>query len=263
MGRWRIAAAAAAAWGSRQTKAEPPPGSAFGRVPAIIDAEISPDEHVAILGGTTDQRVVSIATIDQPGLPALGLGAIEAISLRWVGDDHVLARIAAWRSYGPRESYRFERNIAIDLQGKVSATLLDRDPNSVWLVEQRVLGVTQTPPRAFVVGLVPTAGSSSDFLQPCPQQRRFQPVHRELVQRRSGELAVSRVEVGTPDTVGWNIDLAGRPRLRIDLNDRLHRVTVLWRPADGRYTPAWTAQSTTSAISTAIAAARGERPEAG
>lgn len=89
------AAAACLAMSAYAAHAAPPPASAFGRVPAVIDAEISPNgQRIAFLGGTSEQRIVSIATIDQPGLPILQLGSVEGVGVRWAGDDFVLARIA-------------------------------------------------------------------------------------------------------------------------------------------------------------------------
>src|SRR5437868_2929417 len=87
--------------------AAPPPAAAFGVIPAVVSAELSPDgKRVAILSGAADQRVVSIATIDQPGLPVVPLGSVEGVALQWAGNDFVLARIAVWEKLGPREEYR-------------------------------------------------------------------------------------------------------------------------------------------------------------
>ena len=62
-----IAAGAAISSLAWPALAAPPPASAFGRIPAVVQASISPDgQKVAILGGASDQRFVSIATIDQP-----------------------------------------------------------------------------------------------------------------------------------------------------------------------------------------------------
>src|SRR4051812_3014767 len=133
--------------------AAPPPASAFGRIPAVVDAAISPNgQRVAILGGLSDQRVVSIATIDQPGLPVLPLGEVEGVSVRWAGDEHVLARIAYWETTGPRADYRFERNISITPDAKPAARLLDNDIISMYSTGQPVIGITQaSPTRAMVL----------------------------------------------------------------------------------------------------------------
>ena len=59
------AASSAAMSGVAWAQAAPPPASAFGRIPAVEQAEISPNgESVAILGGAPDDRSVAFATID-------------------------------------------------------------------------------------------------------------------------------------------------------------------------------------------------------
>ena len=147
-----VVAAASAAVGmfvASSAQAAPPPASAFGRVPAVVDAAISPNgQRVAILGGTSEQRFVSIATIDQAGMPALPLGQVEAVGVRWAGDGHVLARIAYWESTGPRVAYRLERNISITPDAKPAARLLDNDVLSQFVANQPILGITDAGSRA-------------------------------------------------------------------------------------------------------------------
>jgi hypothetical protein len=124
-----LAAFAAAACLSVPAYAEPPPpASAFGRIPAIVTARLSPDgRRVAILGGASDQRFVSIATLDQPDLPTVPLGNVEGVGLRWIGNDYVAARIAVEDKLAPRRQYRLERNLAISAQGQVLNVLLGKD----------------------------------------------------------------------------------------------------------------------------------------
>ena len=120
--------------------AAPPSASAFGRLPAVEDVAISPNgQRIAILGGPADQRVVSISTIDKPEMPFFRLGDIETISVRWAGDEFVLARIAYTDSTGPRQNYRFERIIAITADGKVAARILDNDTDSQYTTSQPIL----------------------------------------------------------------------------------------------------------------------------
>lgn len=212
-------------------EAAPPPASAFGRIPVVVDAAISPSgQRVAILGGTGDQRVISIATIDQPGLPVLSLGDVEGVSLRWAGDDHVLARIAYWETTGPRANYRFERNISITPDAKPASRLLDNDIMSMYLTGQPVIGITQgSPTRALVLGLAENGGANASA---------------DTRIKRKGESGVVRalwkvdpangdgqlVERGTDDTATWDVDLAGEPRIRLDIDETSHRFTVFGRP---------------------------------
>ncbi|MBW8816594.1 MAG: S9 family peptidase [Caulobacterales bacterium] len=240
---WAASAAAFVVGGAAH--AAPPPASAFGRIPVVVDAAIAPGgQKVAFLGGTSDQRVISIATIDQPGLPVLALGEVEAVSVRWAGDGFVLARIAYWESTGPRVAYRFERNIAITPEAKPAARLLDNDINSQYLLHQPVLGVTEAQPtRAMVLGLAGNGGAAGT------DDTRI---------KRKGESGVvtalwkvdpangdgQMVEKGNNDTVSWEVDLAGQPRVRLDVDELNHRFSVFGRAGGkGNWSPVWSGGS--------------------
>lgn len=236
------AASAASALLFAVAYAEPPPAIDFGRIPAVIDAKISPDgQHVALLGGGLDRRILSIATLDQPGLPSLDLGEVEAIGLRWTGDNHVLVRGATWRPWTPHLAYRFERNVSVDLQARPVATLLSHDPTSIWLLQQPVLGVSANPERAYVMGLTISNGAYSDIGTHIHQKSADHPFVATLFQVDPATGAGAPVEVGSYDTVYWELDDKEQPKLRIDIDDANGRVAVLKRPAGGgRYTPVWT-----------------------
>ncbi|MDP3299986.1 MAG: hypothetical protein Q8M38_07810, partial [Phenylobacterium sp.] len=236
--------AAIAAFGALYATAKaapPPPASAFGRIPVVVDAAIAPGgQRVAILGGATDQRVISIATLDQPGMPVLSLGDVETVSVRWVGDDFVVARVAYWETVGPRVNYRFERNVAITSAGKLASRLLDNDAVSQYLTSQPILGVTATSPtRALLLGLAPNGGANAGF---------------DTRIKRKGESGVVRalwrvdpatgngqlLERGSNDTETWEVDLAGQPRVRLDIDEISHRFSVFGRPqGKGPWSPLW------------------------
>ena len=228
----QLAAAAAALFGMAvPAAAEPPPASAFGTIPAVVRATISPDgRRVAILGGASDQRIVSIATIDQPGLPVVPLGAIEGVTLQWAGNNVVLARVAVWEKLGPREEYRFERNVAIDVQGKVLSRLLGADTYSQFLVAQPVVGVTRAaPPRVMVGGLMQSSGPSSDSNTKMARKGADNPFIAALwsVDPATGKGTLA--ERGDCDTVGWEVDASGQARVRLEIDQLNHRFSVMGR----------------------------------
>lgn len=235
------AAAAAVCVVAQGAAAAPPPASAFGRVPAVVDAEISPNgQRIAILGGTSEQRVISIATIDQPGLPLLPLGAVEAVSLRWAGDDFVLARIAYWESTDPRVAYRFERNIAVTPDAKPASRLLDNDVYSQYLTSQPIFGVTSgTPTRALMLGLSDNGRADDRFdtrMKRKGQSGSVFSLWKVDPSTGNGQL----VERGNEDTSGWDVDLAGQPRVRWDIDEINYRFSVFGRAGGkGDWKPVW------------------------
>lgn len=222
--------------------AAPPPASAFGRIPAVVQAAISPDgQHVAVLGGASDQRFISIATIDQPGLPVLSLGNVEAVSLRWVDNQRLIACVAIWNSVGLRQAYRFERNLVVDLQAHVVARLLDHDADSGWLVEQPVLTTTATQPtRIMMVGLTESTGASGTMDTRIGRKGVDQAFVTGLYSVDPATGRGTLVERGNFDTVSWQVDREGQPRVRLQIDQKTSRFTVFGR-AKGRsqYAPVW------------------------
>ena len=211
--------------------ADPPSAAAFGTIPAVVRATISPDgRRVAILSGTSDQRIVSIATIDQPGLPVVPLGPIEGVSLQWAGNDVILARVAVWEKLNPREEYRFERNIAIGAQGQVLSRLLATDTFSQYLVAQPVVGVTHAAtPRVMVGGLMQSSGPSSDSNTKMARKGVDNPFVAALwsVDPVTGKGTLA--ERGDYDTVGWAVDSTGQARVRVEIDQLNHNFSVMGR----------------------------------
>jgi dipeptidyl aminopeptidase/acylaminoacyl peptidase len=221
-----LAASAALVVVAGAAQAGPPPASAFGRLPAVEDAEISPNgQRVAILGGTFEQRVVSIATVDQPGLPMLQLGSVEGVGVSWAGDDYVLARIAFWEKEAPRYSYRYERNVVVNTQGKAVSRLLDKDTLSRALIEQPVFRVTEgSPPQAMVMGLIERGSMANSW--DTRMKRKDEDFVISLWQADPASGKAAMVDRGSPDTYWWSLDATGRPRVRLDINQVTHRFSV-------------------------------------
>jgi dipeptidyl aminopeptidase/acylaminoacyl peptidase len=218
----------------------PPPASAFGRLPAAEDVAISPNgQRIAILGGLADQRVLSISTIDKPEMPFLRLGDIETISVRWAGDDHVIVRVAYMDSVGPRQNYRFERNISVTAEAKVAARILDNDTDSQFTTYQPILGITSAiPPRAMVQGI--TFQGNSQVSESRVQVKGQSGVVASLwsVDPATGD--GRRVEMGNYDTVFWEVDREGKPRVRLDINDLNGKFVVYGRAGGGgTWKPVW------------------------
>ena len=225
------AASLAAMSGVAWAQGAPPPASAFGRIPAVRQAAIAPGgKTIAILGGVADERTLSFATIDQPGLPVVQLGKVEAVGIRWAGDGFVLARIAYWEKVGAKNAYRFERNISVTPDGKPVARLLEGDMASQFLVTQPILAITAAPNRrAIMLGLQNAMGPSGGVdtrLQRKGERDDFQTALWS-VDPSNGKGVL--VEHGGSDTSNWDVDLTGQPRVRVEVNDVNHSFTLMGR----------------------------------
>ncbi|MBU1378461.1 MAG: S9 family peptidase [Alphaproteobacteria bacterium] len=226
-----------------QSSAAPPPASAFGRVPAVVEAEISPDgQRIAILGGTSEQRVISIATIDQPGLPVLQLGAVEATRLRWAGDAFVIASVAYWEKTDGQRSYRIERHIAVTPQAKAVSRFFDNLTTSQFLANgQPIAGVTaDAPSRVLITDLVESLGAQGTMNTRLKRKGLENASVRALwsIDPATGKGRV--VERGDPDTQGWDVDLSGEARVRRDIDELSHRREIFGRAkGKSQWTQLW------------------------
>lgn len=191
-------------------------------------------DQLAIMGGGPVARTVRFATIDKPGEALLGLGDIQTMDVRWVGESYALVRAAYWQSTGPRNAYRFERNIVVDNKGKVISQLLEGDSPSVYALSQPVLGVVDgEKPKALVLGLEELVDNGEGNLNTRLVRKGVAnplvwTLWRVDVVRGRGNIA----ERGTPDTKTWSVDATGEARVRID-EDALNHKTTLYGRAKG------------------------------
>ena len=232
---------AAALGGAAWAQSAPPPASAFGRLPQVDDVALSPSgQTIAILGGPPAQRTLSFATVDQEGLPTLDLGDVETVSIRWVGDKYVLARVGFWHAFDAKHRYRFERNISVTADGKPAGRMLSNDIISERMDSQPVLGVTSgSDPQAIMLGLQQTSGASAsnDTRLKRKGDREESSVVRALwrVDPKNGRGLL--IERGSYDTRYWQPDLTGEARVRVDIDALSYKYSLYGR-AKGQKT--WT-----------------------
>ncbi|MFC3080285.1 alpha/beta hydrolase family protein [Phenylobacterium terrae] len=211
--------AALAVTASAAQAKEPPPLAAFGRLPAVESVDISPDgKRLALLGGPAGARTLAIATIDGPTSPPIRLGDVDAISADWVGNDHVLVRVARWEQVDGK-AYRMERNIAFTAQGQLMSTLLSTDEASSFAVEHPQVALFHEPPRALVLGLAWSMGPSRGFDTYAARKGVDSPFVRALWSVDPATGKGRAVERGGYDTWGWDVDLSGEPRVRYDVDE--------------------------------------------
>lgn len=179
-----------AAWaaGAALACAEAPTAIAFGRLAAIENAMISPDgAHVAILGGPAGARSLNIATLDTAENVSLPLGDVEAVEVRWAGNEHIVVRVRFYEKLAQRRDYQFERNIVVNTSGEPVANLLSNDHASRYLLGQPIVRVVDgADPEVYVMSfgaalrmslwrvdpstghgrLVENGGPSTDYIEP-------------------------------------------------------------------------------------------------
>jgi len=223
------AAAAAAVLGFvAPANAAPPPASAYGRFPGVAAAAISPDgRRVGILSGQNDRRFVSIATIDEPDIPVLPLGAGEGLSLIWAGNDHLLLRTAFWFSPRPKEMHRFERHISITPEAKLATRLLENETYSQHFYNQPVMAAPQDGSGKIVLRGGANGGNEGTVMA----------LWRVNPATGLGEI----IAKGSAATWNFSVDATGAARVRHDYDaNRLTDVEAVHLSRPGQGAALWT-----------------------
>ncbi len=215
--------------------AAPPPVSAFARLPAIERAEISPDgSRVALLGGPSGERIIYLAPVDGKDSVTVRLGQAWVHDITWVGNAYLVVNFSMLDkgtnySNGQSYAYALNRNVVIDMQGKLVSSLLANTEWSRYALSQPVLrGVAQPTPIAFVWGL-----DLSSEVYVNNNDTRLDRTTSDLIAAvwavdvRTGKGSI--VEKGAPATASWQLDIRGEARVRWDYDGLGDELGILAR----------------------------------
>ncbi|MCG9916804.1 MAG: S9 family peptidase [Phenylobacterium sp.] len=236
-----------AAWAvsTSMAAAAPPPVAAFARLEAIQDVAISPNcARIALLGGPAGARSLNIATLDTAGAKTVPLGDIEAVSVRWVGNDHVIVRVGFWEKLAPRREYRFERNIVVTAEGEIGALLLSNDHASRYATSQPIMRVVHgETPAVYLMGLQMTIDRShvdSRIVQKGDEQTFKWSLWRADPTTGHGRI----VENGNFDSIFFEPDGQGEARVRFEVDPDTAKARVFGRArGERRWTETWREES--------------------
>lgn len=227
-------------------QAAAPPVSAFARLPAIEQATISPDgSRVALLGGPPGERIIFLAPVDGQDSVTVRLGQAWVRDITWVGNAYLVVNFSMLDkgtnySNGQAWAYELNRNVVIDMQGKLVTALLANTEWSRYVVSQPVLrAFDDAQPSVLIQGLDVTVG-----IRTGGTGTLIQPGGDDLVAAiwkvdvATGAATIA--EKGTPYTRSWSLDLAGKPRVRWDYDGVSDDITLFtrgktrsaWRPFD-------------------------------
>jgi len=225
-------------------RAAAPPLSAFARLPAIEQAVISPDgSRVALLGGPPGERTLFLAPVDGQQSVTVKLGQAWIRSIHWVGNAYLVVNFSMLDkgtnySNGQSYAYQLNRNVVIDMHGKLVASLLANTQWSRYAVSQPVLATLDGPrPSVVLLGVELGVGARAGGVGPL-----FQATGKALtaklwrVEGAGGDASV--VEKGNPWTAGWDLDIAGQPRARWDYDGDTDELSYFVR---GKGKAGWTA----------------------
>lgn len=231
--------------GAASALGDPPTAAAFGRLPAIQRAVISPDgARVALLGGSPNQRALTIATLDSGKSAVALLGQVEANNVQWAGSGHLIVNAITLVRLDPGHVYHLQRDIVFDADGKALQRLLATNQASNYITALPVIAVLGDPhPTAIVEGLDWTAGAldaSGQEANTNINRNKSSEVSNDLVSalwRADVAGGGGRImERGAAGTENWDVDARGEARVRFD-RDKTTDARILYGRA--RQSGAW------------------------
>jgi dipeptidyl aminopeptidase/acylaminoacyl peptidase len=230
----------------------PAPAAAYARLPAVQFAEISPDgQKIAILGGTFDNRTITINPIDGQQAVTIPLGAVDVSALRWAGDNNVVATVRVFDSRtnfndGRTYSYNLQRDIVFDMKGQILGLLLDGHNWSGFATERPILGdIDGDKPAVAMLGLSEGAPIGDQWSKLKQKSAGLVPaIYRVDVLSGNGRIT----EKGSEATRHFEVDRKGEARVRID---SAQGFTSLWTRRKGAAT--WTEQDRSPSMELKVA----------
>ena len=199
----------------------PPPAAAFARLPAVQQAEISPNGRmIAILGGAAADRSITLNPIDGASSVKIPLGAVDVEAIRWTGDDYVVATVRIFDSKtnfsdGRTYSYNLQRDIVFNMKGDIVGLLLDGISWAGLATTRPIRGVIEGPrPAVIMLGIDYQEATQNSHTRLNPKGSDFvSALYKVDVATGTGRL----YERGNPFTVDYAVDLSGEPRVRFDI----------------------------------------------
>lgn len=208
---WLVLAAGAA------TAQTPPPASAFGRLPALETAAMSPDgKTIAMVGGMPGKRLLTMAPLDATAVSRLDLADTRISDIEWVDGRFALLKIVVWETVGPREAYNFERNVVVGADARSAGQLFSTGDVANYAIAQPVIGITPgDKPFVSVLGFDWSARALStrdSRISTGGEQPLLTVVWKLDIP--SGRASIT--DRGTPETRLFDVDLTGQARVRQD-----------------------------------------------
>ena len=199
-----------------------PPLEAYGALPQISDAELSPDgTKVAAIANVPSGARMIVFNIETGGIgDAIGIEKIKARNVEFFDNQHVILKASETRStFGFVGEYENHAAFAINMQTNVIRALLDRTrdlyPAQGGL--DKIIGRGKNPGEVLMPAWVGEAGRqpSKDLLK----VKLSSPVGRSYAK-------------GTDDTLDWFVGESGKILARTRYNNKHNMFRVQYRDGD-------------------------------
>ncbi|WP_143435252.1 alpha/beta hydrolase family protein [Henriciella aquimarina] len=226
--------------GSALAQTVHPPIEAYGRLPSVIDAQISPDgQRVALLTYADDHREVQVYDLEAKAYThAFDARDLETNYIRFGDPDHLLLMASA--PAGPQRSWQRRMEIAavmvLNLANGKTIGLLSR--------EDRILPYQLD--LSYIVGRL----DNGQLLIPAFVGNKGGAIRRNLLRADPDSGRGFTHGIGEADTYDWFVDRTGAPLVRESYDFETHQFALqvkngsAWRTfyeqSDAREYPMWT-----------------------
>jgi dipeptidyl aminopeptidase/acylaminoacyl peptidase len=232
------ASAAVIAFVCSPALAAPPPAAAYGAMPAVETADISPDgKSVAILGVDSGQGYIAIDGLDDGKAVTVPLGSVDATALRWAGNGQVILEakvVVHIPGDDPAVKTQYTRSIIISRDGKLVGQVLGNNPVFVMSSALPILSYGTADKPQLIVRAYDFV---SDGLDADTRLQRRSGVAPALFRVDPATGKGTKFEAGTITIDSWDLDLDGQPRVRWGRDPINHVLTYETR---GKGKSGWT-----------------------
>ncbi len=212
----------------------PPPPEAFGRIPQVIDVELSPNGQLAAWGDNSGatQKVVIFDLKENRQVRTLGIDpGLKLRGITWTDDETVLFEVSLTYDFGrPRGRLHYLsemfRTLAADVRGGPAQTLLMADQRGI--IGGSVLLAARTP-KPKTVTMWTLDRPAVNFREELGSRMAGDQINIWLpsvfeVDTRTG--AGTLIAQGGMTTEDWLVDRSGRPIVRSDSASGVYRLVT-------------------------------------
>lgn len=195
-----------------------PPLEAYGALPQISSAEISPDgTKIAAIVNLPDVTRMAIIEIGGTISQQVGIDKIKARGVEFFDNDHVILRLSKTTfTHGFRGDYEYSAAFSINIESLEINQLLERTKNLF-------------PAQSGLGRIVGRGANPGEILMPAYLGDRYSDPKLELLVTKLGSKRGSMHQRGTTDTIDWFVGDDGEALARERYDNQTDQYRVQWR----------------------------------
>ena len=199
-----------------------PPLEAYGALPQISDAEISPDgTKIAAIVNSPDDTRMAVFNIGGGIGNLIGIDSIKARGVEFYDNEHVVLRVSeTTTTFGFRGEYEFSGAFAVALEDSSITQLL-----------YRTRGIF--PAQSGMGRIIGRGEKPGEVLMPVFMGERTADPTLDLLNAKLGTPRAGGHATGTGDTIDWFVGEGGKVLARERYSNQRNLYRVQWRVKNG------------------------------